>query len=64
MKEGNKATWTFLKNSEVERKYRFIWDGGLYIHSLILSKDMKTLEGKDNVGHRLVIRRVADERPK
>ena len=63
-KQGDKATWTFINDKVVERKYRFLWHEGVFIQNLTLSKDMKTLEGKDNVGNRLLVRRVPDEKQK
>jgi hypothetical protein len=54
-----RGTWEFAKNKEVERKYRFIWQEGLYVDSLLLSRDGKKLAGKNQKGDRVSAERIA-----
>ena len=51
--DGHQAKWKFLGNKEVERKYEFIWNEGIFIDNVRLSKDGKKLEGKSRKGERV-----------
>ncbi len=44
------GTWKFVPGTTVERKYTFTWDDGLYVDSLVLSRDAKSLKGKNQDG--------------
>ena len=50
--KGFQATWKYMDNKELERKYEFIWDNGIFIDKVRLSRDGKKLEGKDKNGKR------------
>ena len=58
---GPRATWKFLNNREVERKYEFIWDQGKFIDTVKLSRDGQKLEGKNQNGDRVWAARVHSE---
>ena len=55
---GTRAKWKFVGNKEVERKYEFIWNEGIFIDNVRLSKDGKKLEGKSKKGERVWAERV------
>jgi hypothetical protein len=42
------ARWEYLKNKEVERKYRLVWNNGAFEALVILSRDGKSLSAKRN----------------
>lgn len=44
------GTWKFVPGTTVERKYAFTWDDGLFVDSLMMSRDEKTLKGKNQEG--------------
>lgn len=48
--EADGHPWKFVPGTTVERKYTFTWDEGLYVDSLMLSRDEKTLKGKNQEG--------------
>src|SRR3954465_3754105 len=49
-KGGQRAAWTYVKGPEAERKYKFVWDGGIFVDSITALKDGKTLNAKDQKG--------------
>lgn len=51
--KGSNGVWRFLSNPEVERRYEIVWDEGLFIDSVRLSRDGKTLQGKNQKGRRI-----------
>lgn len=53
-----RGVWRFLKNPEVERKYEIVWDDGVFIDVLRLSRDGKKLEGKNQQGKRIIAIRL------
>jgi hypothetical protein len=48
--DKHRARWEYLKNKEVERKYRFVWDNGAFEDIVILSREGKSLSGKRSDG--------------
>ena len=56
--KGATGNWVFLKNPEVERKYRMQWEGNPLVDTMTLSRDGKKLEGKNNKGSRVWATRV------
>jgi hypothetical protein len=56
--KGVTGKWVYLKNPEVERKYRIQWDANLFVDTITLSRDGKKLEGKNNKGDRVGATRV------
>ena len=48
--DGHHAKWRFLGNKEVERKYEFIWNEGVFIDNVRLSKDGKKTRRKEQEG--------------
>ena len=56
------AEWKLLHtNNTVERKYEFTWsrrNGKIYIHTLVLSTDGQTLDGKNQENKRVWAKRV------
>jgi hypothetical protein len=44
------GTWKLLQQSNAERKYVFTWDGGLYVDTLIMSRNQKELSGENQKG--------------
>lgn len=51
--KGPRATWKFLNNKELERKYEVVWDEGIFIDTVRLSRDFKKVEGKNQKGERI-----------
>jgi hypothetical protein len=56
--KGPKMTWRYLKNKEIERKYEVIWDGGINVDAMMLSRDGSKFEGKRLDGSKFVVRRA------
>jgi hypothetical protein len=56
--KGPKMTWRYLKNKEIERKYEVIWDGGINVDAMMLSRDGSKFEGKRLNGSKFVVRRA------
>lgn len=52
-RKGARATWRFLDNKELERKYEVIWDDGVFIDTMRMSRDGKKLTGKNQKGERV-----------
>ena len=44
------GTWKFVPGTTVERKYTFTWDEGLFVDTLMMSRDEKALKGKNQEG--------------
>ena len=59
--KGPKMTWKFLNNKEVERKYQVIWDGGINVDAMLMSRDGKKMDGKRLDGTKFAVRRVSDD---
>ena len=53
------GTWEFTNNKEVERRYKLTWEGGLFIDTLLLSRDGSRLTGKNQKGDKISATRVA-----
>src|SRR5215213_3686843 len=53
------GTWEFTNNKELERKYKLTWQGGLFVDTLVLSRDGNRLAGKNQKGERVSAARVA-----
>jgi hypothetical protein len=47
---GLNGTWRYLNNPEIERKYEIIWKAGVFVETMKLSRDGKTLEGRNKKG--------------
>jgi len=56
--KGPKMTWQFLKNKEIERKYKVIWDGGINVDAMMMSRDGSKMDGKRLDGTKFVVRRA------
>ncbi len=57
---GLNGTWRYLNNPEVERKYEVIWKSGVFVESFRLSKDGKTLSGKNKKGVDMRVERTTE----
>ena len=55
---GLKGKWRFLQNPEVQRKYRIIWNEGVFINSVVMSEDQQTLSIQDNNKVKFTARRA------
>ena len=44
---GRSGTWKFLPGAKEDGKYVFTWDEGLFVDTLAMSEDKKTLKGKN-----------------
>ena len=58
--KGDKGTWQFQNNSEVQRKYRLNWGRGLAITKFILAEDKKTGQVVTDKNERFTCRRAVD----
>ena len=50
---NRKGRWRSLQSETVERKYELMWDEGLYVDQLTMSKDSKSLKGKNQNGEKI-----------
>jgi hypothetical protein len=47
------GTWKLLPEKSVERKYSFVWDDGLFVDRLTMSRDEKELRGQNQDGKKI-----------
>ncbi len=47
------GTWRSVPSKTNERKYELTWDEGLYVDQLTMSKDLKSLKGKNQKGEKI-----------
>lgn len=57
-RKGPRATWKYLKNREVERRYEFVWDGGQGLDVVTLQRSGQKLDVKDQNNVKFVVPRA------
>ena len=55
---GLGGKWECISAKEAERKYKFVWEGGRYGGTLILSRDRQTLSGTNQSGRTVSAKRI------
>ncbi len=63
---GDAGTWEYLRNPEVQRHYRIIWEHGKFVDALVLSEDTQKARVHNEAGghgDRYDVRRAIPDKP-